>query len=108
MIQILGRQQAGEVAEEQTDDADMEQIAAQTQLTSTQQLRRIRLPGVLISVITDQTAQQKDRQRHIGVDVKQEIIQIVHGYAPRVSTADVFWLPACGMNCTTDSSLPEP
>src|SRR5574343_1341676 len=108
MVQILRRQQAGKVTEEQADDADMEQIAPETQLAAAQQLRRIGLPGVLIAVITDQATQQEDRQCHIRVDVEQEIIQIVHGYAPRVSTAVALRPPACGMNCTTDSSLPVP
>ena len=81
-VHPVWREQAHAVAEEQEQDADVEQVAAPAQLARAQQLRRIALPRVLIAVEARQTAHQEHREANIGIDIEKEVVQRVHSWAP--------------------------
>ena len=51
---------AEEVAEEKEQDADVKEVAAQSQLADLEQLGRIAFPGVLIPVKAKQAAQKEN------------------------------------------------
>ena len=90
LVHPVRRQQAEQVAEEQEQDADVEQVAAPAQLAGAQQLRRIALPGVLVAVEARQAAHQEDGQADVRVDVEEEVVQVVHeGVHARGSVAAV-------------------
>jgi hypothetical protein len=70
----MRRQQSRGMAEEQEQDADVEQIAAQRNCLS-RSICDESLFHVLLAVEADQAAEEEDRQRDVGVDAKQEIVQ---------------------------------
>ena len=73
-----GVSRADGVAEEQAQDADVEQDVAQPQAAVVQQLRAVGLPGVLLALEADQAAQKKDGQGNVGIDAEEELVQGVH------------------------------
>lgn len=77
--QRIGGQQADQMAEEDTDDADVEEVARQHHPLAGEELGRVGLPGVLLAVEADPAADEKDRQRDVGKDAEEKIIQSVHG-----------------------------
>ena len=66
------------VAGEQAQDADMEQVAGPSHAAPAQQLTRPALPGVLLALEADEAAEQEDRERDIGKDAEQHLIEIAH------------------------------
>ena len=66
------RQQADEVAEEDDQDADVEQVRAPHQLAPAQQLARAAPPGVLLAVEAQQAAEQEHGQAEIGIPAEHE------------------------------------
>ena len=73
------RQQAAEMAEEDDQDADMEQIGAPGQLPAAQQLARSAAPGVLLAVEAQHAAEQEHGQAEIGIPAEDDVIdQIAH------------------------------
>ena len=83
VVNLLWRQQADEMPQEQEQDADMEQHAAHDELPAPQQLARAAPPGVLLAIETDQAARQKHGGREIGVIAEDKDMEPVsHGHAP--------------------------
>ena len=76
------RQQAEQVAEEDAEDAEVEQVRAPPQLAGAQQLRRIALPRVLVAVEAQQAAREEHGQRDVRIDAEQELIEGLHRIAP--------------------------
>ena len=66
------RQQADEMAEEDEEDADVEQVGAPHQLPAAQQLARSGPPGVLLAVEAEQAADDEDRQAEIGIPAEDD------------------------------------
>ena len=82
------RQQADQVAEEQEQDADVEQVAAPAQQAGAQQLRRVALPGVLVAVEADQAAEQEHRQADVRIDLEQKAVRAsAHARTPWLGRA---------------------
>ena len=99
------RQQADQVAEEDAEDADVEQVRSPAQLPGAQQLRRVALPRVLVAVEAHQAADEEDRQGDIGIDSEQELVEVGHRVAPLSRHA------RRGMNCITavgGAAAPQP
>jgi hypothetical protein len=76
------REHANKVTKEQEQNAYVKQVASQAQLARFEQLRRVALPGVLVSVEPNQTTQQKDGKAYVGIQAKQEIVECVHSDTP--------------------------
>jgi hypothetical protein len=64
------RQQADEVADEQQQDADVEQIAGQPHVLVVEHLAGMRLPGELVALEPRQAAQQEHRAGQIGINAE--------------------------------------
>ena len=75
-------QHAEEVAGEDTQDADMEQVRRQVHPLTIQHLAGGGAPGVLAIVIAQPAADQKHRARNVRINVKEEHIQEVHYCCP--------------------------
>ena len=56
---VLDLDEADQVAEKQRDDANMEQVTAQAHVFLAQQLAGTGFPGVLITVVSEQAAQEE-------------------------------------------------
>src|SRR6516165_1111996 len=77
------RQQADEVAAEDHQDADMQQVGAPAQLPLAQKLRRAGFPGVLLAIEAQQAAKQENRQAQIGVPAEERAVDgFVHRSSP--------------------------
>src|SRR5262245_21373621 len=75
-----GREQPNEMADEDYEDADVEQVRAPHQLAPTQQLARSRLPRVLLAIEAKETAEQEHGQAEVGVPAKHDVIDgVAHG-----------------------------
>src|SRR6516164_1912452 len=78
-------QHAKQMAEEDEQHAEVKEVRAPAQLTCTQQLRAVALPGVLIAIEANEARKEKHRETDIRIDSKQELIQTAgegHGGAP--------------------------
>src|SRR5258707_1095540 len=73
----MRRQQADEMASEDRQDADMEAVAADKEQAAPQQLAGAGAPGILFAVEADHAANEEDAERHIGVEAKENLIEIV-------------------------------
>ena len=74
------REQADEVAEEDHQDADVEQVRAPHQLAPAQELAGARLPRVLLAVEAQQAAEQEHGQAQVGVPAEHDMIDdVAHG-----------------------------
>ena len=74
------RQQADRVAEEQEQDAEVEQVRAPEQLPLAQQLAGTGLPGVLLAVEADQAAEDEGREADVGIPDEQDVEDgVAHG-----------------------------
>ena len=62
------------MAEEQEQDADVEQVAAPAQQAAVQQLRRVALPRVLVAVEADQAAEQEHCQADVRINTKHKAV----------------------------------
>src|SRR5262249_4182663 len=81
-VDLGGRQQTNNVAQQQEQDAEVEQVRAPAQLALAQHLARARAPGVLLALEADQAAQQQHRQADVGITDEQQVKEIVlHGAA---------------------------
>src|SRR5450631_2843164 len=77
------RQQAAEVAKEDDQDADMEQVGAPGQLPAAQELTRSAAPGVLLAVEAQHAAEQEHGQAEIGIPAENDVIdQFGHDLSP--------------------------
>src|SRR5450759_988708 len=68
------RQQAAEMAKEDDQDADMEQVGAPGQLPAAQELARSAAPGVLLAVEAQHAAEQEHGQAEIGIPAENDVI----------------------------------
>src|SRR5690606_37038167 len=91
VVDLRRRQQAEEMAEEQAEDADMEQNAAPDQLLAPEKLARLAAPGVLAAIEAGPAAQEEDGHADVGVDAEQEAFEVIHGSTPRGSSGAVHW-----------------
>jgi hypothetical protein len=55
----------------------MKQVAAPAHILFTQQLAGTGLPGVLITIVAQQTAEKKYRDRHIRINSKEKLVYVV-------------------------------
>ena len=90
LVDEVRRQHADEVAEEQEQHADVEQVAAPAQLAGFEQLRGIALPGVLVAVEADQAAEQEDREADVGIDAEDEVVDVAHDHPPGAAPCAAF------------------
>jgi hypothetical protein len=81
------REQADQVAEEQDDDADMEQDRAPHQLLAAQKLAGRGFPGEGVAFIARDGADQRDCQHRIGHDAEDQEVDVKHGLGPPCSAA---------------------
>jgi hypothetical protein len=84
LVQPVRRELAEQVAEEQEQDAAVEQVAAPAQLRLAQQLRAVALPGVLVAVEAGQAAHEEHGEADVRIDVEDEVVEGVHVDAPGV------------------------
>ena len=61
-----------------------------------QQLRRVALPRVLVAVEAHQAADEEDRQRDVGIDAEQELVEVGHRVCSFIASC-----PGGGVNCIT-------
>ena len=74
------RQQADEMAEEDDQHADVEQVRAPHQLPPPQQLAGAAPPGVLLAVEAQQAAEQEHGQAEIGIPAEHDMVdEVAHG-----------------------------
>jgi hypothetical protein len=66
------REQADQVAEEDDEDADVEQDRAPDQLPPAQELARARFPREGIALVARDRAEDEDRQRDVGKNLEEE------------------------------------
>ena len=78
VVDLGRRQEAEEVAEEQAEDADVEQDAAPDQLLAPQQLARLGPPGVLAAIEARPAAEEEGHHAKIRVEAEQELIEVGH------------------------------
>ncbi len=88
------RQQADRVAEQQEQDADMEQVGAPAQLALAQDLAGAGAPGVRLAVEADQAAEQEDRQADVGIPDEQQMK--MKSLMTRLPGWTARWRGACG------------
>ena len=71
---------ADEMAKEDHQDADVEQVGAPHQLAPAQQLAGAGLPSVLLAIEAQQAAEQEYRQAQVGIPAKHDVIDgVAHG-----------------------------
>ncbi|MNL74266.1 hypothetical protein D3C87_1998780 [compost metagenome] len=63
------------MAEEQEQDADVEQVTTPAQLALAEQLGRIAFPGVLVAVESGEAAHEEHGQADVGIDAEEEVVQ---------------------------------
>src|SRR6185312_6349828 len=74
------RQEADEMAGEDDENADMEQVRTPHQLAAAQKLRRARAPRVLLAVEAQQAAEQEHGEADIRIPAEDDIVdQFAHG-----------------------------
>ena len=78
VIDLGRRQQAEEVAEEQAEDADVEQDAAPEQLLAPQQLARLAAPGVLAAIEARPAAEEEGHHAQVRIEAEQELVEVGH------------------------------
>src|SRR5512141_741712 len=66
------RQQTAEMAEENDENADVEQVRAPGQLPAAQELARSAAPGELLAVEAQPAAEQKHGQAKIGIPAEHD------------------------------------
>src|SRR5215472_4189863 len=81
----LRRQEPAEMAEDHDDDAVVEQVRAEPELSRAQQLGGIALPGVRLPVEADQAADEQNRKADIRIDAEEKLVDIICGQHVTVS-----------------------
>src|SRR6185312_537582 len=69
------RQEPDEMADDDDEDAIVEEVGAEAQPAPMQHLRGIALPGVGLAVEADEAAEQQDREGDIGIDAEEELVE---------------------------------
>src|SRR3546814_94533 len=82
MVDFRWRQEAEEMAEEKSEDAEMEQDAAPDELLAPEKLARLGAPGVLAAIEACPASEEEDRHADIGKHAEQEVINVVHDADP--------------------------
>ena len=91
------RQQADEMAGEDDQDADMEEVRAPHQLAAAKQLARSAPPRVLLAVEADDAADDEDRQAEIGIPAEDRVVEkLAHGVPPIAAARQGASRPGCG------------
>src|SRR3546814_13681823 len=70
------------LAEEEAEDADVEQDAAPDELLAPEELARLGAPSVLAAIEACPAAEEEDRHADIREDAEQEVLDVSHGSTP--------------------------
>src|SRR3546814_18508705 len=82
MVDFRWRQEAEEMAEEKSEDAEMEQDAAPDELLAPEKLARLGAPGVLAAIEACPASEEEARHADIGKHAEPEVINVVHDADP--------------------------
>ena len=98
-------EQADEVAAEHGQYAHMKEDIAQAQLAVIQQLAGIALPSVLLAVEAHEAAEEENCQTNIGIDGKEEEVQVTHIKTPKQVCLLAFWIKLYGLDARLEQGL---
>src|SRR3546814_7392008 len=88
LVHRVRGQQVDQVAGEDGEDADVEQVAAHAHALVRQQLAGARAPGVHRLVEAHPAADEEHRQRDIGIDLEGELVEVVHDCTCRLARSE--------------------